>query len=79
MGLSWFVLSDGDEVNRILYHGGGQRGIRTLAAWVPNQGDGIVVLTNGDNGNKIIRAVVAHTINKSNAYPLLERMLSGSD
>ena len=79
MGLSWFVLSGDEAANRILYHGGGQRGIRTLAAFVPSQGDGIVVLTNGDNGDRVIRAVVAHTINKSNEYPLLERMLSGSD
>ena len=76
MGLSWFVLGDEKASNRVLYHGGGQRGIRTLAAFAPDRGDGIVVLTNGDNGEKVIRTVVAHTINRSNDYPLLARMMA---
>ena len=56
MGLGWEV----EIVNgvKILNHNGSDWGVRTFAMFVPSQGIGVVVFTNGDNGNEVIRKVV---------------------
>jgi CubicO group peptidase (beta-lactamase class C family) len=56
MGLGWEV----ETVNgvKILNHDGSDWGVRTLAMFVPSQGIGIVVFTNGENGMQVIRKVV---------------------
>ncbi len=56
MGLGWEV----ETVNgvKILDHDGSDWGVRTLAMFVPSQGVGVVVFTNGDNGMQVIRRVV---------------------
>lgn len=56
MGLGWEVETvDGVK---ILDHDGSDWGVRTLALFVPSQGIGVVVFTNGENGMQIIRKVV---------------------
>ncbi len=56
MGLGWEVKI----VNRvkILDHGGSDWGVKTLAMFVPSQGIGVVVFTNGENGTQVIRKVI---------------------
>lgn len=56
MGLGWEV----ETVNgvKILNHDGSDWGVKTLAMFVPSQGIGIVVFTNGENGMQVIRKVV---------------------
>jgi CubicO group peptidase (beta-lactamase class C family) len=56
MGLGWEV----EVVNgvKILNHDGSDWGVRTLAMFVPSQGIGVVVFTNGENGMRVIRKVV---------------------
>jgi CubicO group peptidase (beta-lactamase class C family) len=56
MGLGWEV----EIVNgvKILDHDGSDSGVRTSAMFVPSQGIGVVVFTNGENGNRVIRKVV---------------------
>ncbi|HEX4230208.1 MAG TPA: serine hydrolase domain-containing protein [Bryobacteraceae bacterium] len=56
MGLGWEV----EIVNRvkILDHDGSDWGVRTSAMFVPSQGIGVVVFTNGENGAEVIRKVV---------------------
>ena len=56
MGLGWEV----ETVNgvTILNHDGSDWGVRTLALFVPSQGMGVVVFTNGENGMQVIRKVV---------------------
>ena len=56
MGLGWEVKT----VNgvKILEHNGGDWGVSTFAMFVPSQGIGVIVFTNGDNGNEVIRKVV---------------------
>jgi CubicO group peptidase (beta-lactamase class C family) len=56
MGLGWEV----EIVNgvKILNHDGSDWGVRTLAMFVPSQGIGVVVFTNGENGMRVIRKVV---------------------
>ena len=56
MGLGWEV----ETVNgvKILDHDGSDWGVKTLAMFVPSQGIGVVVFTNGENGTQVIRKVV---------------------
>jgi CubicO group peptidase (beta-lactamase class C family) len=56
MGLGWEV----ETVNgvKILDHDGSDWGVKTFAMFVPSQGIGVVVFTNGENGKEIIRKVV---------------------
>jgi CubicO group peptidase (beta-lactamase class C family) len=56
MGLGWEV----ETVNgvKILDHDGSDWGVKTLAMFVPSQGIGVVVFTNGENGMQVIRKVV---------------------
>ena len=56
MGLGWEV----ETVNgvKILNHDGSDWGVRTFAMFVPSQGVGVIVFTNGENGTEVIRKVV---------------------
>lgn len=56
MGLGWEV----ETVNgvKILNHDGSDWGVKTMAMFVPSQGIGVVVFTNGENGMQVIRKVV---------------------
>jgi CubicO group peptidase (beta-lactamase class C family) len=56
MGLGWEV----ETVNgvKILDHNGSDWGVNTFAMFVPGQGIGVIVFTNGENGNEVIRKVV---------------------
>ena len=56
-GLGWVVSRYPDET--IVQHGGADWGERTLGFYVPATRTGIVVFTNGANGMKVIRDVVA--------------------
>ena len=56
MGLGWEVKTLNGV--KILEHNGGDLGVRTFAMFVPSQGIGVIVFTNGDNGNDVIRKVV---------------------
>ena len=56
MGLGWEVeVVDGVK---ILNHDGSDWGVRTSAMFVPAQGIGVVVFTNGENGTQVIRKIV---------------------
>ena len=56
MGLGWEV----DMMNgvKILDHDGSDWGVKTSAMFVPSQGIGVVVFTNGENGTQVIRKVM---------------------
>ena len=56
MGLGWEV----ETVNgvKILNHSGSDWGVHTFAMFVPSQGIGVIVFTNGENGSEVIRKVV---------------------
>jgi len=56
MGLGWEV----DMMNgvKILDHGGSDWGVKTSAMFVPSEGIGVVVFTNGENGAQVIRKVL---------------------
>ena len=56
MGLGWEVKTLNGV--KILEHNGGDVGVRTFVMFAPSKGIGVIVFTNGDNGNDIIRKVV---------------------
>ena len=55
-GLCWRVVKT--THGTALMHGGSDQGVRAAVIVVPQTRDGVVILTNGDNGGKIIEAVV---------------------
>ena len=56
MGLGWEVRTVNGVT--ILNHDGSDWGVKTLAMFVPSQGIGVIVFTNGENGMEVIRKVV---------------------
>jgi CubicO group peptidase (beta-lactamase class C family) len=57
MGLGWEVLTLNDET--IIDHSGSDWGVHALAFFVPERQIGMVVFTNGDNGEKVIKEIVS--------------------
>ena len=55
-GLGWRVVKTVHGI--ALMHGGSDQGVRAAVIVVPQTRDGVVVLTNGDNGGRIIEAVI---------------------
>lgn len=55
MGLGWEVKTLNGV--KILEHNGSDWGVRTFAMFVPSQGIGVIVFTNGENGDEVIRKV----------------------
>jgi CubicO group peptidase (beta-lactamase class C family) len=55
-GLGWHVFDNGEET--VLMHTGGDWGERALTFFVPERKLGVVVLTSGANGLKVIRDAV---------------------
>lgn len=51
-----------------LMHGGSDRGVRAAAIVVPKARAGVVILTNGDNGGRIIGAVVPLALQNGDEY-----------
>ena len=56
MGLGWEVETVNGE--KILNHDGSDWGVKTFVMFIPSQGIGVVVFTNGENGNAVIKRVV---------------------
>jgi CubicO group peptidase (beta-lactamase class C family) len=51
MGLGHFILNINNL--KVIYHAGSNQGFRSAMAFIPQTGDGIVILTNGNNGEKV--------------------------
>jgi CubicO group peptidase (beta-lactamase class C family) len=56
MGLGWEVETVNGE--KILDHDGSDWGVKTFVMFVPSRGIGVVVFTNGENGEVVIKKVV---------------------
>lgn len=56
LGLGWQAINMNGET--IVDHGGTDKGVYTLAFFIPESGLGVVVFTNGENGIKVIRNIV---------------------
>jgi CubicO group peptidase (beta-lactamase class C family) len=57
-GLGWDMISNLSNGEYTLFHTGSDPGTRTAVILLPKSGRGIVIFTNGDNGNKLIELVV---------------------
>jgi CubicO group peptidase (beta-lactamase class C family) len=57
MGLGWEVLALNGET--IIDHSGSDWGVHTLTFFLPQRQFGMVVFTNGDNGEKVIKEIVS--------------------
>lgn len=58
-GLAWAILQLGQET--IAMHSGNNDEYRTFAAFLPETGEGYVLLTNGQNGEDMIGAIMEET------------------
>ena len=56
MGLGWEIIGINGEI--IITHSGSDPGVKALVFFLPRTRMGMVVLTNGENGRKVIREVV---------------------
>lgn len=56
-GLGWAVLRYKNET--IVMHGGSDPGVKTQGYFVPERRFGLVILTNGETGTKVIRDIAA--------------------
>ena len=49
MGMGWFLMTDEDD-NRLLFHSGVDKGVRSIALFSVDTNEGITILTNSDTG-----------------------------
>jgi len=61
-GLGWGVLRDLPGGAYALQHGGSDIGVRTMAIFLPQTKDGIVVMTNGDNGGFVYDRIIKEAL-----------------
>ena len=54
MGLGWAVMRGLPDDEYLLMHTGHDEGVNTVVILLPKSGRGIVILTNGENGKKVI-------------------------
>jgi CubicO group peptidase (beta-lactamase class C family) len=64
-GLGWHVIDvDGEAV---LWHEGRESGMRNLVVVLPSSGDALVLLTNSDNGELLMRALITDRLPEGEA------------
>lgn len=64
-GLGWHLIDVKGET--VLWHDGRESGVRSLVVLAPGTGDGVVLLTNSDNGELMTRALVAAVLPRGEA------------
>lgn len=62
MSLGWEVHANLPNGEYALIHGGADQGVRALAMLFPRSKEGLVVLTNGDNGHQLYGKLVAESL-----------------
>lgn len=65
-GLCWRIIKSPHGI--ALVHGGSDRGVRAAVIVVPKSQAGVVIITNGDNGGRIIEAVVPLVLQNGDEY-----------
>jgi CubicO group peptidase (beta-lactamase class C family) len=69
-GLGVQVAGEGDRL--VFMHGGANEGFRAQLLLYPRSGNGIVIMTNGDNGGEVIQAVMLN-VGSAFGWPAGER------
>ena len=54
-----YIIKELPDGTRLVYHGGTNRGWRSQFAFLPERGEGLVVLTNSENGENLHRDLVS--------------------
>ena len=62
MGLGWEILPNLKSDEYALLHTGGDKGVNTLIVLLPKTGEGIIIFTNSDNGNKVYFPIIEETL-----------------
>jgi CubicO group peptidase (beta-lactamase class C family) len=57
-GLGWDMMTNLSNGEYTLFHTGSDAGTRTAIILLPKSGRGLVIFTNGDNGNEVIQHIV---------------------
>ena len=55
VGLGWYIIKSGNK--KVLFHSGGDKGVRSFAMLNPDNGQALVVMTSSDNGAKVWKAI----------------------
>jgi CubicO group peptidase (beta-lactamase class C family) len=61
-GLGWLLVKNLSNGEYALNHGGHNPGLHTVVVLLPESGRGIVVLTNGQNGDKVYKKIIAESL-----------------
>lgn len=69
MGLGWEVMSGLPDDEYLLMHTGHDEGVNTVVILLPKSGRGIVIITNGENGKKIIFRLLKKILNIPGLVP----------
>ena len=62
MCLGWEILKDFSNGEYALTHSGSDRGVKTLVILLPKSGQGVVILTNGDNGYQLYGNIITKSL-----------------
>jgi CubicO group peptidase (beta-lactamase class C family) len=62
MGLGWEMLPKLKGNEYAILHTGGDKGVFTLIMMLPKTGEGVVIFTNGDNGNKLTFKIIEENL-----------------
>ena len=72
-GLGWLVVRDLPADEYAIVHSGADIGVRAIIILLPKSKRGVIVFTNGDNGQKIIKDIVAAALD---CGPMLIKYMS---
>jgi CubicO group peptidase (beta-lactamase class C family) len=65
-GLGWDIMKDLSNGEYTIFHTGSDAGTRTAVILLPQSKRGLVIFTNGDNGNKLIELIVMEYLDLGN-------------
>ena len=62
MALGWEMLTDFNNNQYVLVHSGSDNGVKALAIILPGTKEGIIIMTNGDNGMMMYEGIVVRNL-----------------
>lgn len=68
IGLGWGLITKLPNQEYALHHGGGDYGVKTEVILLPKSKMGVVVFTNGDNGDYVIREVINQALKNDSIW-----------
>lgn len=68
VGLGWGIIMKLPNQEYAIHHGGSDYGVKTEVIFLPKSKRGIVVFTNGDNGDYVISKVINQALNNDSIW-----------